>query len=167
MKSRQLINVTLFCLMANHFPFACHRGIPSSSPSAAQTGNTQPQLLYIAFESVRDSASNSVRVRLLQHQVVNGTLKKAPEMNETAAAGNWKLSLLNARNKTEQSVIISNPLTAKMEYIDEHQKLTTKTVYLPRAETAMRFYYTAQIKKLVVEEILADGKMKLLFRQNL
>lgn len=104
-------------------------------------------------------------MKIIQQQLVSGQLKGEAEVELTA--GNWQISLLNAKGKRIDSLVMSDPHIQDMEYMKENGEFAIRKIRYIRTEIPLRFNYSSSVKEIEVIELSEDVKKKTFFRAKL
>ncbi len=136
-----------------------------SSSNKEKTSTDKPQILYLTIESVIDSITGNPNMKIIQQQLVSGQLKGDTEVESTA--GNWQISLLNAKGKRIDSLVMSDPHIQDMEYENDKGEFAIRKIQYIKTEIPLRFNYSSSVKEIEVIELSEDVNKKPFFRAKL
>jgi hypothetical protein len=155
----------VFCFFLISISNSCNRKQVASSSNNEKTSTDQPQLLYLTIESVIDSITGNPNMKIIRQQLVNGQLKGDAEVELTA--GSWQISLLNAKGKRVDSLVMTDPHIQDMEYMKENGEFSIRKIRYIRTEIPLRFNYSSSVKEIEVIELGEDVNKKPFFRVKL
>jgi hypothetical protein len=141
--------------------------LPSSESNNEKTLAQSSQILYLTLDSQKDTIQNNISIKIIQYQIIEGTLKHlddAIELNETP--GSWKISLTNAKGQILCSQFILNPFIFRTEAFSEHGTIEQKTIAVSHAQIPMRFPYLKQMKKIQIDTLALSNKTITIFQQE-
>ncbi|HTH30134.1 MAG TPA: hypothetical protein VL946_02235 [Lacibacter sp.] len=144
---------------------SCNRKQVASSSNKEKVSTDESQILYVMIESVIDSITGNPNMKILQQQLVKGELTGIADTESTP--GQWQISLLNAKGKRIDSLIMDDPHIQDVEIPNDKGDFTIQKIQYIRTEIPVRFNYSSSVKEVEVIELTADGKHKTFFRAPL
>ncbi len=142
---------------------SCFRKAAPETAAALPPAN---RILYLTLEAASDALSKEIRIRIIQQQVVNGTLKTTDRRTVQEGEISWKVSLLDANGREESTLWIPDPMILHAESADEDGRLYRKEVQLKETEIPLRLPYRSTVRKIRVERVL-HANNQLLLEQDL
>src|SRR5687767_937997 len=95
--------------------------IVAGCSTPAETGiqeSSAPQLLFLAYQAQRDSATGDIEVALIFQMDRAGRIAETPE-NLLPKENDWIISFLDAKNKVLERRIITDPFVKDLEGVNE------------------------------------------------
>lgn len=159
-------------ILLTGFLFACNRKqLPSVNTGAGGTTKDtiqQARILYLTLEAKRDTVKYGISVRLIQQQLVPGTIKPAlAAVTDTMATGSWSIHFLDKNSKPVHTLYLPDPLQVKAEFVSDKGELITKTILLIRAEIPLRLNYQPAFQQLSVAVRNKAGSSNVVFHSLL
>lgn len=136
-----------------------------SSSNKEKTATVEPRLLYISIESIIDSVTGNPNMKIIQQQIVDGSLNV--DADPTSTPGNWQISLLDKKGKRIDSLIMEDPHIQVVELMNDKGEFYTRKIQYIRTEVPFRFNYSSAVKEIEIIELTEDLKNKPLFRSVL
>ncbi|QNA42626.1 hypothetical protein [Lacibacter sediminis] len=137
----------------------------SSSSNKEKTATDEHRLLYLTLESIIDSVTGNPNMKIIQQQLVSGELKGTADAE--SKSGDWQISLLNAKGKRIDSLVMSDPHLNDLQEENSKGEIVLRKIQYIRAEVPLRFNYSSAVKEIEIIELTDDLKNKLLFRSAL
>lgn len=137
----------------------------SASSHKEKTKTVEPRILYLSIESFIDSVTGNPNMKIIQQQLVDGTL--IGDADPTSTPGNWQISLLDKNGKRIDSLIMEDPHILDLQLMNEKGEFYTRKIQYVKTEVPIRFNYTSAVKEIEVIELTGDSKNKPLFRSVL
>ena len=128
--------------------------------SAAASESATAQLLFVAYEAKKDTASGSIAVAEIFQMQQPGNVTEtepvtAPEAND------WIISFLDDKDRMVLQRVVKDPFRRKLEGVTEGGGLQQQEVKVERAEVTLRVNRLARMKKIRIETTANKGRKKI------
>lgn len=125
------------------------------------------QILYLTIEAQKDTFQNRIKTEIVQYQISNGKLKYTEDDHAAKeSTGNWKISLLDAKERAICIRYIANPFVFRTESFNENGHIEQHTTAIHKTQIPLRFPWVKQMKIIEIDTLALSGKTNRLFVQK-
>ncbi|MBU6157994.1 MAG: hypothetical protein KGP35_03070 [Bacteroidetes bacterium] len=112
------------------------------------------QILYLTILTQKDTLNNTFHNEIIQFQIAAGKLKSFAEgKKEKGNPGNWKISILDKKNRIICSQYFQNSLNSEREVFSENGQIELRKTLLASTQTPLRFPYLPQMNKIQIDTL--------------
>lgn len=125
------------------------------------------QILYITIQVQKDTLQHRINTQIVQYQISNGKLKFT-ENDHTVkeTAGNWKICLMDVRERIIYCRHIANPFIFRSESFTENGRIEQHTAAIHQTQIPLRFPWLKQMKIIQIDTLALSGKTERIFIQK-
>ncbi len=130
--------------------FSC--GIKKNSPQETKLPESNPKLVFLNY-TISKNEYGKKQMAFLNKIVTDGKLKnnKFPKIG---AIGDLKCTQLDKHTNPLQSVIIKNPLSQVIEFVNDSLIFEKKQINLDSRELSLRLQLDSKTKSILISEII-------------
>lgn len=137
--------------------FSC--GVKKNTPQETESVESNPKLIFLNY-NISKNKNRKKEMSLLNKIITDGKLKNN-KFSKIGAIGDLKCTQFDKSTNPLQSVIIKNPLSQVVEFVNDSLIFEKKQVNLESRELSLRLQLHSKTKSIVVSEIidsLQNGK---------
>ena len=128
--------------------------------SPVNNNSDQTQSQFAAVRILVSAKNNQYELKLVNAKLISGVYRKQNDDLNLAKPNDLVFYVLNERQETVETVLISNPLSTRLEYpADNHQTINSTVINKNQEEVLLRFNYAKDIKNILVKKFDAEKRL--------
>ena len=145
-------NTTLIAMSFLILVIQCSCGIKRKSIQETKLPESNPKLMFLNY-TISKNENGEKHMVLLNKIITDGKLKNYT-FPKTGVVGDLKCTQLDRNTNKLQSIIIKNPLSQTVEFINDSLILEKKQINLDNRELSLRLQLDNKTKIIVISEII-------------
>ena len=150
--------VLLILLMA---ATGCRSGKEAVDPELADPcqppRREAPRILLLNFEVFENDS-----IAMINSAFNAGRLRTRPEPEKEPVPGDLVVTFMTADNIECNRLVVSNPLTRRVEFSEDYYEIRSRTIVLDAAIFSVRTQFHNNLRFAKVEKVTEDGKLLLI-----
>jgi hypothetical protein len=136
-----LLLVAVLCIL-----YSCGSSKTLATPKS--TGESPPKIIFLNY-SIKKTENGTRNIRFINKVVADGKLKNN-NSNETGISGDLICFQLDKKSNELQRIIVKNPLSKSMEFLDESKSFQRKQIDLDSTQFSIRLQLKPNTKYISI-----------------
>lgn len=155
----------LFILTGPVWTISCSSSKESTVASVEESqAPPSSRIIFLNYHMERDSLLG-YNIELINKTISNGAVKPGLHHHTSGKEGDLRCSTLDANQQSISDLLIPDPLTKRIEYLEEGNRLASKQIILDQVEFSVRLQLDDSASFVAIERINPSGNTQLIITE--